>query len=269
MTIELNTKNTTAAEELATTLEELDRRQEEYEAAALAGTLSPSKVARIEGERRFAKMRADAANRAADTERSNLATGTKLRTTVEEFHQDPALSVDPIITVLEQLNAAAVELRRVITGRNSAVSDWVRKLNALGIPASGLTIDGNPVLLRADRITIGGSTVTTSNVEPHLSVAATIKVGEMEQLLERLRKDDRRGASAERVAKIRYVKPVGGRKVGDVVTTLNTTPSAAAHQVAAGYAELIEGELPEAREIPQRQVFYGAANIAIAIDESN
>ncbi|WP_027465709.1 hypothetical protein [Curtobacterium sp. UNCCL17] len=164
MSIHLNTEATRRAAELTARLQELTARKEEYEALALDGQLSPAAVTELEGERRFAEMRAEAAERAEKQKRGVLASNEKLTKAFNDFLADDSISVDAMrdaLTVISDAVAAFKEQTRV---RDEAVRSWVRKLRALGVPDEGLAVDNLEAVITSNgQISIDGRTVSPIN----------------------------------------------------------------------------------------------------------
>jgi hypothetical protein len=253
MSVEINTKASTLAEELTAQLERLEERSEQYEAAALAGTLSPSTVAQIDGEKKYAKMRADAANRAASEEQSKIAPEKELRAAVKEFTRDPNLSIDPLLTALEAVEAALSEFDTAVAARNQSVVEWVKKLRTLGVPNSGMTIDDNPIELQGGgviqsgtsgreigSISIGGATVSVVNdVAPFISSAVWAWLPDTQIMRldkESLSRYDRRDKIGEPVIWATVTRAVGSLKPRTRVNNNQLTIGSLELLVSGGYA---------------------------------
>lgn len=111
MSIELDTDAAQRATELQARLQELTDRKEEYEALALDGHMTPAAVTDLEGERRFAQMRAEAAERAARQERDALSSNEKLTKAIKDFSADDEISVDALHDGLAAIAAAVAEFK--------------------------------------------------------------------------------------------------------------------------------------------------------------
>jgi hypothetical protein len=246
MSIHLNTDTAQRSAALTARLQELTARKAEYEALALSGELSPAAVTELEGERRFAEMRAEAAERAAKQEREALASNEKLTKALNDFLADDDLSVDPLKDALSAISeAVAVFMERAQT-RDAHVKDWNRKLRSLGVPDQGLTVDGLEVSMTSNgQISVDGRTVNVTSGQNALVVGALPPlIGSTRLDSGALDTFDRRQEIAH--LEVRVVKAVGAKSAGDVLSTRKGfTASQLARMVHSGHAELVAGEVPE------------------------
>ena len=256
MTVTIDTPAATAATEANATLDRLKLRQVEYEEAALAGTLSPSAVTEIEGELRFAQMRADAANRAAAAEHAALGDNSAIGSLLEDFLADSALSTAPITRAYERITEALAEFDKANTERNGRIAEWGTKLRAAGVPDNGLTVDGRPVRLSTNgslnksvgRIEVGNAAAqTAADPAPYMRGAAAkwVKAEGLAVQADSIDRLDTRTNASTAPLTVRIVQAVGGRAVGSVVNSYTTPRSALARLVRGGYAEVVGGDLPD------------------------
>ncbi|MFJ3319371.1 hypothetical protein [Curtobacterium sp. NPDC086286] len=246
MSIELNTEASQRATELQARLRELTDRKEEYELLALEGHLSPEAVTQLEGERRFAEMRAEAAARAAEQEREALASNERLTKAFNDFLSDDTISVAAMRDALTAISDAVAAFKEQARTRDEAVKAWSRKLRALGVPTEGLTVDNLEATITSNgQITIDGRTVSpVSGVNAYILGALPPAIGTNRANADSLNLHDRR----QRVdhLEVRVIKEVGGKRIGDVLSTRKgMSTRQLARMVHSGLAEVTAGDVPE------------------------
>lgn len=246
MSIELNTEAAQRASELKARLQELTDRKEEYEALALDGQMTPAAVTELEGERRFAQMRAEAAERAARQERDALGSNEKLSKALNDFLADDQISVEALHEGLAAIAAAVDDFKSRVAARDEAVKAWTRTLRSLGVPDTGLTVDGLDIAVtRNGQVTIGDRTVNlTGGVDALILGALPARIGTTRLAADSLDAFDRRQSSNH--LEIKVTKPIGGKSVGEVLSTRKGyAASQLARMVHSGHAKVTSGELPE------------------------
>lgn len=245
MSLELNTEAAQRATELQARLQELTDRKEEYEVLALDGRMTPAAVTELEGERRFAQMRADSAGRAARQERDALASNENLTKALKDFLADGEISVDALHEGLAAIAAAVADFRARAAARDEAVRAWTRKLRGLGVPDTGLRVDGTDVALtRNGQVTIGDRAVNlTAGVDALILGALPARIGTTRLAADSLNAFDRRQISNH--LEVEVTKAIGGKSVGDVLSTRKGyAASQLARLVHGGHAGVTAGEMP-------------------------
>lgn len=247
--ITLNTPNTTLAAQLGHDVFQLERRQERDQAALLKGTISPADLAAHTADLDHARARHAAITALADTERAAAPDAKTLAGVIAEFNADPALSVDTISDAYTALTNAAAALERATQNRNAAITGWVERLHTLGIPDTGLDMDGDTIeILAGGTIIMGGSRVSQT-VHPANYIAGAVDgwVRDAHQPItaDSLTDYDQRDNAADEYAEIRLTKAAGGKEAGDTITSRDIQPGAMARLVSTGFAELITGTLPD------------------------
>lgn len=211
----------------------------------------------IEGELRFAQMRADAANRAAAAEHAALGDSSAIGSLLEDFLADPALSTAPITRAYERITEALAEFDEANTERNGRITEWGTKLRAAGVPDNGLTVDGRPVRLSTNgslkksvgRIEVGNAAAqTAADPTPYMRGAAAkwVKAEGLAVQADSIDRLDTRTNAGTAPLTVRIVQAVGGRAVGSVVNSYTAPRSALARLVRGGYAAVVDGEMPDA-----------------------
>jgi hypothetical protein len=254
MSIHLNTETNRRASELATRLQELTVQKEEHERLALEGHLSPEVVTQLEGERRFAEMRAEAAARAAEQEREALASNEQLTKAFNDFLSDDTISVAAMRDALTAISDAVAAFKELARTRDEAVKAWSRKLRALGVPDVGLTVDNlEAVITRNGQISIDGRTVSpVSGVNAYILGALPPAIGTNRTNSDSLNLHDRRRPVDN--LEVRVIKEVGGKRVGDVLSTRKgMSTKQLARMVHSGLAEVTAGYVPEP-DLTERQL---------------
>ncbi|WP_194763969.1 hypothetical protein [Microbacterium sp. UFMG61] len=267
-TIELRSPRTDAAETASEELARLHGQTERIHHAALNGDLSASELATHTDRVNLATLRADTTRAAADRELSELGKPNDIADAIAELLDDPTLSTAALQDAVTALRTALIALESANHDRNTAIVEWVQRLRGLGIPDTGLTVNDDEI-----RIQSGGTTGTTISVGPGRVATVPSVAGHVRHITEKLAakahmaidpsnldQADSRGRARVDTAAVRLITPIGGRAVGDVLTTRNHTLGVLAQMVHNGNAELIEGTIPEESE-HQRTVFLGDTSL--------
>ncbi|MCT1394590.1 hypothetical protein M4D51_02485 [Microbacterium sp. p3-SID338] len=252
-TIDLRSPRTEALEAAEAEFENLTAQTDTLKASALAGNLRAETLAAHTDHLNLATMRVDAARHAAEAELNNLADRNTIADAIAELLDDPALTTTPIEDAISRLRQALEDVTTANETRNSAIAGWVTRLRELGIPDTGLTVNGDEIHIQSagptgTTITIGGGRVSTigsvaeyvRHTTQALSDGARMAVDPAT-----LPSSDTRGRALSDITSIRLLKDLGGNKAGTVLTNRTHLVSVLARMVHNGNAELIDGEIPE------------------------
>ncbi|MFK4483908.1 hypothetical protein [Curtobacterium sp. AB7] len=147
---------------------------------------------------------------------------------------------------LAAITAAVEDFKARVSARDEAVKTWGRTLRSLGVPDTGLTVDGLDVAItRNGQITIGDRTVNlTGGVDARILGALPARIGTTRLSADSLDAFDRRQSSTHLEVKVK--KAIGGKSVRDVLSTRKGyAASQLARMVHSGHAEVTSGGLPE------------------------
>lgn len=252
-TIDLRTPKTDALEAAQAELDSLTAQTDRLSALALAGNLGADTLADHTDRINLATMRLKAARTAAEAERDELADANSITDAIAELLQDDTVATTAIERSIENLREAISAVQQSNRDRNATIVAWAERLRGLGIPDTGLTVNDDEIRILSQgvtgtTITIGAGRVSTvPSVAGHIRHVMGKDTAEAHMAIDpsNLASADTRGSMRAATAAVRLARPLGGRPVGDVLTTRTHTLSALAQMVHSGNAELIEGEVPE------------------------
>lgn len=266
--IELRSPLTEAAESAAAELARLNERTESIHGAALAGSLTATDLATHTDRVNLATLRATTTRNAADHEHEELGQPNDITDAIAELLDDPALSTAALQNAVAALREALTTLENVNQERNEAIVEWVKRLRALGIPDTGLTVNDDEISIRSagttgTTIVIGPGRVTTvPSVAGHIKHITEKRADKARMAIDPTTLDqaDSRGRTRATITAVRLTTPIGGRAVGDILSTRNHALGVLAQMVHKGNAELIEGTIPDESE-HQRTLFLGDTSL--------
>ncbi len=260
-TIDLRSPRTEALEAAEAELENLTAQTDTLKASALAGNLGAETLAAHTDRLNLATMRVDAARHAAEAELNNLADRNTIADAIAELLDDPALTTSPIEEAISRLRQALADITTANETRNSAISGWVTRLRELGIPDTGLTVNGDEVHIQSagptgTTITIGGGRVSTiGSVAGHIRHTTQKHSDSAHMAIDpaNLPSFDTRGRALGSITAIRLLRDLGGHNAGTVLTTRTHALGVLAQMVHNDNAELIEGDIPApSPHVPKR-----------------
>ncbi|QNA92697.1 MULTISPECIES: hypothetical protein [unclassified Microbacterium] len=252
-TIDLRSPRTEALEAAEAELENLTAQTDTLRASALAGNLGAETLAAHTDRLNLATMRVDAARHAAEAELNNLADRNSIADAIAELLDDPALATTPIEDAISKLRQALADITTANETRNSAITGWVTRLRQLGVPDTGLTVNGDEIHISSagptgTTITIGGGRVSTiGSVAGHIRHTTQKHSDSAHMAIDpaNLPSSDTRGRALGSTTAVRLLKNLGGNKAGTVLTTRTHSLGVLAKFVHDGHAELIDGQIPD------------------------
>ncbi len=252
-TIDLHTPKTDALETAQSELEHLTDQTARLSSLALAGNLGADTLADHNDRINLATLRLEAARTAAEDELGEVADANSIADAIAELLQDDTVATTAIERSIENLREAISAVHHANQDRNAAIVGWVGRLRALGIPDAGLTVNDDEIRILSQGVTgttiaVGaGRVATVPSVAGHIRHVVGKDAADAHMAIDpsNLPSADTRGRAQAAIATVRLTRPLGGRAVGDILTTRTHTLGVLAQMVHSGNAELIEGEVPE------------------------
>jgi hypothetical protein len=229
---------------------EKSRTEIETEAVTTGGRDGAEQLAQFESDLSLARASLAAAERVEKAAAAKIASPEAIAAALDEFEADETLGVSDIEAAVVAIGENAQRFLDLVAAHNRAIAIQGRKLRALGIPNSGMTVDGEPVTITDYRISIRGGEVGIIDSEVNyingvLQPIITGRPVTAPQKVDGLAGYDSRTTTREHLS-VELTREYGGRAVG---TTLSTrtghAPGALKQLVLSGHAIVVEGQVED------------------------
>ena len=213
------------------------------------------KLARLEDDLRLAHAKFTAAERAEEAAAAKIGDPSAIVAALAEFEADPALAVDATADAIAALEQAVADYFAATDQRDAALAGWRARFTALGIPQSGLSVDGDPVSYGPYEIAARGGLVSSIDHPANFLTYVIERGSEGRQVTGKqdprtsLRHHDSRAATVEHLT-IKLTTPLGGNPIGRELSTRHGRTRGTLEQlVRNGHATVAEGQVKEPAKV--------------------
>lgn len=227
---------------------EKSRTEIETEAVTTGGRYGAEQIAQFESDLSLARASLAAAERVEKAAAAKIASPEAIAAALDEFETDETLGLSEIEAAVKAIGENAQRFLDLVAAHNRAIGSQARKLRALGIPDSGMTVDGEPISITDYRINIRGGEVSVISSEVNyingaLQHLVSGRPTTMPQPTTGLAQYDTRAMRLEHLS-IELVSELGGHKIGTTLSTRTGHTTAALEQlVLSGHAIVVEGQV--------------------------